>query len=241
MLALLLSGAAARAEPAPAPLPVPPVAEPAPAPDQASAPAAEPPAPAPALPPPGDAPPPPPAPVEPATAAAATPPPPVLPDRPKLELAVGMGASIDDAGLTEAGLSAIPAFFAMGGFGDGAVGLDFGAFVNSANGRYRSPNTPVDRLAFDGMVVVRPGASKSPSLPVPGYLRRVLGAAALDIGLGYERSSRIARSAESVTRLGVRIGAHLDLPLSPAPAPGAGGGELRLRLAVRRMMAFSTH
>jgi hypothetical protein len=206
-----------------------------------AAPLLPPPVSAPLLPPPADVAPPEPTVVEPAAAAEPEP----APARPRIEVAVGMGASIDDAGLTAAGLSAIPSFFAMGGFGDGYLGVDFGAFANNANGRYRAPNIPVDRLDFDGMLVIRPGARAAagarPAPLSPSYLSRIERTAALDIGLAYERSSRIASTgAQSVTRFGLRLGAHVDLPLTPAPQPGAAGGELRLRLAVRRMFAFAT-
>ncbi len=49
----------------------------------------------------------------------------VLPEpvaRPRLSLAVGMGATFDSAGFTS-GTHAIPAFFGVGGFGDGLVGI----------------------------------------------------------------------------------------------------------------------
>jgi len=169
--------------------------------------------------------------------------PPPPPERPRIELAVGMGASIDDTGLTKDGLSAIPSFFVMGGFGEGLVGLDFGLFTNSANGRYRSPNTPVDRLDVDAMLVVRPamaggGLGAGAGSGASAYAFRVLRTAALDIGAGYERLSRIVASAEEVSRVGLRVGAHIDVPLTPEPPPGV-GGELRLRLAARRLIGLS--
>jgi hypothetical protein len=154
--------------------------------------------------------------------------------RPQVEVAVGMGASFDNAGLRAAGMSAIPAFFAMGGFGGGVLGLDLGLFVNSANGRFRAPNVPVDRLAVDAMLVIRPGVGLRPD--DTRYGLRIVRTAALDVGLGYERAAHIAQKAEALNRFGTRVGAHLDVPLTAAGAPS----ELRLRVAVRRFIGGST-
>ncbi len=154
--------------------------------------------------------------------------------RPQLEVAVGMGASIDDAGLGAAGLSAVPSFYATGGFGEGTFGFDLGVFVNSATGRYRAPNVPVDRLGFDGMLVLRPFADLSPG--DDRYRMRVLRALALDLGIGYERDSRITRVPEELARFGARVGIHADIPLTPAGARS----ELRLRLTARRFVAASS-
>jgi hypothetical protein len=154
--------------------------------------------------------------------------------RPAIEIALGMGASIDDAGLHADGLSAVPSFYATGGFGKGTFGFDVGLFANSAVGRYRTPNDPVDRLGFDGMLVVRPFAEL-----VPGderYRMRVLRALALDLGLGYERDSRIANGPEVVDRFGARVGVHADVPLSPAGARS----ELRLRFTARRFVGATS-
>jgi hypothetical protein len=157
--------------------------------------------------------------------------------RPRIEVAAGMGASFDGAGLVS-GPSAIPAFFVMGGFGDGAIGVDLGVFTNSATGRFRTPNVPVDRIAFDAMMVIRPGATRffAETRAWAGkYGARVVQAAALDIGAGYERDSRITSGPQVVDRFGARLGAHLDIPLTPADA----ASELRLRLAVRRFVGAS--
>lgn len=154
--------------------------------------------------------------------------------RPAIEVALGMGASIDDAGLHADGVSAVPSFYATGGFGRGTLGFDVGVFVNSATGRFRTPNVPVDRLGFDGMLVVRPFADF-----VPGderYRTRVLRALALDLGLGFERDSRIANGPEAVDRFGARVGVHVDVPLSPAAA----SSELRLRLTARRFVGATS-
>ena len=145
--------------------------------------------------------------------------------RPPIEVAVGMGASIDDAGLRAAGLSAVPSFYATGGFGQGTFGFDLGVFVNSATGRYRTPNVPVDRLGVDAMLVVRPFAD---FVPGDGYDQRVLRALALDLGLGYERDSRIARGPEDVSRVGARR-RH-----SRRPSAHAGGRAQRAAAAADR-------
>jgi hypothetical protein len=176
-----------------------------------------------------------------ASATAPSPEPPAAPVvwRPKLEIALGMGASFDGSGLGAAGVSAIPAFFAMGGFGDGWVGFDFGVFANSAIGRFRAPATPIDRLGLDGMLVLRPAARLR--VDDARYRMRVLRSAALDVGMGFERASRIVRGPETADRIGFRVGAHVDIPLTAAARPGpvasgTSAGELRLRLGVRRLI-----
>jgi len=153
--------------------------------------------------------------------------------RPPIEVSVGMGASIDDTGLRAAGLSAVPSFYATGGFGQGTFGFDLGVFVNSATGRYRTPNLPVDRLGVDAMLVIRPFAD---FVLGDRYDRRVLRTLALDVGLGYERDSRISRGPEDVSRIGARVGIHADVPLTPARERS----ELRLRLTVRRLVGLTS-
>ncbi len=91
---------------------------------------------------------------------------------------------------------------------------------------------PVDRLGFDGMLVVRPFAE---FFAGDGYRVRVLRALALDLGLGYERDSRIERVPEVVNRFGARVGFHFDVPLTPA----GGRSELRLRFTGRRFVGAS--
>ena len=154
--------------------------------------------------------------------------------RPAIELALGTGASIDDAGMRAAGLSAVPSFYATGGFGQGMFGFDVGLFANSATGRYRTPNVPVDRLGFDGMLVIRPFADFVPA--DERYRMRVLRMLALDLGLGYERDSRLSPGPESVDRFGARVGVHADVPLTPAGARS----ELRLRFTARRFVGASS-
>jgi hypothetical protein len=156
------------------------------------------------------------------------------PSRPRIEVAVGVGASLDDGGDKNAKGFAVPSFFVMGGFGHGAVGLDLGVFANSADGRYNNVEVaPLDRLAATGIVVVRPLAELSPE--DWRYAMRIARTVAVDLGLGVERASRIARAAETVNRVGSLLGFHVDVPLTPRTAPQ----ELRLRLALRRFYGAS--
>jgi hypothetical protein len=157
--------------------------------------------------------------------------PPDLPPRPRMSLAVGMGASFDSAGFTD-GTHAIPAFFAVGGFGDGLLGAELGAFASSASGRFPMANaTPVDRLALDAFGVVRPAARVRPDDQRYGF--RVLHTVAVELGLGYERDGHTSGAG---TRWQIHTGARVDLPLFPAGWPS----ELRLRLAYRRALGLYT-
>jgi hypothetical protein len=159
-----------------------------------------------------------------------------LPSRPRIELAVGMGASVDGGGPTKAPAVAVPSFFVMGGFGSGTLGFDLTVFANSANGRYREPDfIPVDRLGLQGIVVVRLAAEARPD--DQRYRMRVARTLAIDLGVGVERASRLARVPETVNRLGTLIGLHADIPLTPSTSANA--SELRLRLAVRRFFGAS--
>ena len=147
-------------------------------------------------------------------------------DRPRLSLAVGMGASFDDTGLSPARTRAIPSFFAVGGFGDGFIGLDLAVFASTASGRYRPPDAPFDRQALDAMVVVRPLCHSLPP-DVVRFLPRVARTLGLELGGGFERDGR-GQTAEH--RFGFRLGGRLELPLTAARDPS----QLRVRLAVRR-------
>ncbi len=145
--------------------------------------------------------------------------------RPRLSLAAGMGATFDSAGFTS-GTHVIPAFFGVGGFGDGEFGFDLGAFSSSASGRFHgADDAPVDRLALDAFAVVRPAADLQPD--DARYGMRVLHTLAAEVGLGFERDGRTVGSG---TRFQIHTGARIELPLTPAGQPS----ELRLRLAVRR-------
>jgi len=151
------------------------------------------------------------------------------PARPRLSLAVGMGATRDAAGFSDGG-HFIPAFFGVGGFGDGLTGFDLGAFSSAASGRFPTTESPVDRLALDAFAVVRPAARVH-----PGDLRyglRVLRTLALELGLGFERDGQVVVSG---TRWVIHTGARIEFPLTTRQA-----GELRLRLAVRRAFGLYT-
>ncbi len=156
------------------------------------------------------------------------------PPRPRFSLAVGMGATFDSTGFSDGG-HLIPAFFGVGGFGDGLWGVDLGAFSSSASGRFTSPanlkDAPVDRLALDAFGVIRPAARVRRD--DQGYGFRVLHTVAAELGLGVERDGRTMVSG---SRLEVHTGARIELPLTPRGQPS----ELRLRLAVRHAVGLYT-
>ena len=152
------------------------------------------------------------------------------PPRPRLSLAVGMGATFDSVGFTD-GTHAIPSFFATGGVGvDWRVGFELQAFASSAQGRF--DGTPIDRLALDAVGVARPFAWVV-ALDDRRYSARVLRAAGLELGLGLERDGTTTNAG---SRWGLHTGARIELPLD---LPGY-ASELRLRLAVRRLWGFYT-
>jgi len=155
-----------------------------------------------------------------------------LPSRPRMSLAVGAGASFDATGFPN-GTHAIPAFFATGGFGDGPIGFELGAFASSVSGRYQMmPGyAPVDRLGLDAFGVVRPAAQMRPD--DARYRYRVLHTLAVEAGLGYER---VGYTIASGSRLLIHTGIRVELPLTPAGLPS----ELRLRLGYRRAMGVYT-
>ena len=235
-LAVLALAPAAVAQERPEPLVVP-SAEGPPAPSPpAQAPAAPPPvqpplveppqaaAPPPAQPPPVEAPPEQPPEMVEAELLALAPPP-----RPRLSLAVGMGATRDPAGFPDGG-HFIPAFFGVGGFGDGLVGFDLGAFSSAASGRFPTRDSPIDRLALDAFAVVRPAARALPG--DQRYRMRVLRTVGIELGLGFERDGQVAVSGD---RWVIHTGARIEFPLTTGQA-----GELRLRLAVRRAFGLYT-
>ena len=153
-----------------------------------------------------------------------------LPWRPRLSLAAGMGITFDATGST-GGTHTIPAFFAVGGFGDGLMGFDLGSFASSASGRFPAGTNPVDRLALDAFGVVRPAARLAPGNRRYGW--RLLRTAAAEVGLGLEREGRVTGSG---SRLALNTGARVELPLTRAGE----ASELRLRLAVRRDVGLFT-
>jgi hypothetical protein len=151
------------------------------------------------------------------------------PARPRMSAALGMGVSLDDAGLPRT--EVIPAFFATGGVGaDWPVGAELAAFSSSAQGR--GDGTPVDRLALDAVAVVRPFAWMV-SADDRRYRARLVRATGVEIGLGLERDGTTTRAG---SRYGVHLGARFEIPLG---LPGY-VSELRLRLAARRMEGLYT-
>jgi hypothetical protein len=158
-----------------------------------------------------------------------------VPERPRLSLAAGMGATFDAAGFA-GGTHAIPAFFAVGGFGDGLGGFDLGSFASSASGRFHAVvdgvmDSPVDRLALDAFGVIRPAARLAPG--DARYGMRVLRTLAGELGLGIERDGREMGSG---SRFELHTGARIELPLTRARE----ASELRLRLALRRAVGLYT-
>ena len=153
------------------------------------------------------------------------------PPRPRLSLAVGMGATRDATGFPD-GAHLVPAFFAEGGFGDSLLGVDLGAFSSSAFGRYTGPDQfPIDRLALDAFMVLRPAALYRRD--DQRYRMRVLHTLALELGPGLERDGTTTASG---TRFVIHTGARVELPLARRGQPS----ELRLRFAVRRAFGLYT-
>ncbi len=156
---------------------------------------------------------------------------PELAPRPRMSLAVGMGASFDASGFPN-GTHAIPAFIGTGGIGEGLAGFELGAFATSASGRYPATGgyAPMDRLALDAYGVLRPAARVRPEETRYGYL--VLRTVAVELGLGYERDGHTNGAG---SRWQVHTGARVDLPLTPGER-----SELRLRLGYRRALGLYT-
>ncbi len=151
------------------------------------------------------------------------------PPRPRLSLAVGMGATRDAVGFPD-GAHFIPAFFGVGGFGDGLIGVALGAFSSAASGRFPAADRPVDRLALDAFGVWRPAARLRPG--DSRYRLRVLRTLGIELGLGLERDGQVVISG---SRWLIHTGARLEFPLTSGQA-----SELRLRLAVRRAFGLYT-
>lgn len=151
------------------------------------------------------------------------------PPRPRLSLALGMGATRDSTGFPDGG-HFIPAFFGVGGFGDGRLGVALGAFSSAASGRFPTSDSPVDRLALDAFGVLRPAARIYPG--DQRYLSRVLRTVGVELGLGFERDGQVVVSG---SRWVIHTGARIEFPLTSGQA-----SELRLRLAVRRAFGLYT-
>ncbi|HVY40164.1 MAG TPA: hypothetical protein VHM31_19630 [Polyangia bacterium] len=153
------------------------------------------------------------------------------PPRPRMSLAVGFGASLDATGFGD-GTHAIPAFFGQGGFGDGVLGFELGAFSTAASGRFHASDAaPIDRLGLDGFFVIRPAAGVGAD--DVRYGMRVLRILAAEVGLGYERDGRTSGAG---SRFQIHTGARIELPLTPAGR----SSELRLRLGFRRAIGLYT-
>jgi hypothetical protein len=144
------------------------------------------------------------------------------PSRPKFQVALGLGASVDHNEPNPTPDSPIPSFFFAAGLGDGSLGLEARAFANGATG------TQITRLAGELVAVLRPFDRAMRERP--SYGARVLRAASIDVGPSIERVSRGPLSAR---RFGVMFGGHLDLPVGP---PGM-SKEMRVRLGARRLRA----
>jgi hypothetical protein len=151
------------------------------------------------------------------------------PPRPRLSLALGMGATRDPTGFPDGG-HFIPAFFGVGGVGDGLWGFGMGAFSSAASGRFPTSDSPVDRLALDAFGVLRPAARVRPG--EQRYLMRVLRTVGAELGLGFERDGQVVASG---SRWVLHTGARIEFPLTSGQA-----SELRLRLAVRRAFGLYT-
>lgn len=150
--------------------------------------------------------------------------------RPDFELAVGMGVSRDSIGFIPERTETLPAFFMMGGFGSGPVGVDVAAYAISAVGRFPSSDRPLDRQGVELLAIVRPVAFAIPR--GPRWSARLLRSISIAGGPAWEH---VTSGKPADSRAGFRIGGHLDVPLQAA----ARSGELRLRLGVRRLFGFS--
>jgi hypothetical protein len=143
------------------------------------------------------------------------------PQRPKFQVALGLGTSLDRRAPDRPN-HPVSAFFFAAGLGDGGVGVELRTFANGAT------FTQVTRLALEVVLVLRPLEPKLQARP--GYLGRVLRAIALDLGPSVER---VSMGPASARRYGLMLGAHLDFPVGPAGA----SKEMRLRLGARRLHA----
>lgn len=155
----------------------------------------------------------------------------VAQQRPRFDVAVGVGISRDGTGLSPARTASIPSFAAMLGLGDGLLGFGVGLLTTQALGRFRGQDQPVDRRSVEAIAMVRPfhpwfASNTSWAAGIPR-------SAVISVGAGYEQ---VSPGRITASRLGVRIGASMDLPLSSADR----GKELRLRFAVRRFLGLTS-
>jgi hypothetical protein len=142
--------------------------------------------------------------------------------RPKFQVAMGMGASLDRNAPNLTPGRPITAFFFAAGLGDGGVGLELRAFANGAH------FMQVTRLALELAFVLRP--LEPMFRDHDDYGARILRGASLDIGPSVER---VSLGPAATRRFGLMVGAHFDMPVGPAGA----GKEMRVRLGVRRLRA----
>jgi hypothetical protein len=143
----------------------------------------------------------------------------VVTSRPRFQVAIGLGLSVDRAAAHPDG--GLPAFFFSAGLGDGIAGLELRSFANGAT------QQQVIRLSFDLVGVLRPLAL---AFPAPSsYGARVLRSVGVGVGPGLEIATYNRRTDR---RTGLVTGAQLDLPFG---GPG-GASEVRLRLGFRRFL-----
>jgi hypothetical protein len=139
--------------------------------------------------------------------------------RPRFQVAVGMGTSLD-SNLARDQTIRVPSFFFSAGVGAGLLGLDLRSFANGAS------NVQISRLSVEVVGVVRPFVLLQDG---GGYGSRVLRTIGVHAGPAYERVS-LGMSVEP--RLGAALGLHVDFPIG---APNL-GKELRIRVGARRMV-----
>jgi hypothetical protein len=144
--------------------------------------------------------------------------------RPKVHVALGLGASFDKGPSNPKPDRPITAFLFTLGIGDHLLGLDLRSCANAPTG---PAPMQLSRLSGELVGVVRPLVL---FLDRPGYGYRVLRTASVDLGFGIER---VSISLESDWRFGLVAGGHIDLPVGPEGT----GKELRVRLGVRRLVA----
>jgi hypothetical protein len=139
--------------------------------------------------------------------------------RPRLEVAVGMGGSIDRAAPNPHPERPVASFFFDAGLGAGLLGVNLRSFANGAT------KLQVTRLSFELLLATRPLVLLASDA---SYLGRVARSAALELGPATER---VSQDVEAAWRAGLVVGAHADLPIGPAARK-----ELHVRLGARRML-----
>jgi hypothetical protein len=139
--------------------------------------------------------------------------------RPKFQVAVGMGTSLD-SNLGGDRTIRVPSFFFSAGVGAGLFGLDLRSFANGAS------NVQVSRLSVEVVGVARPFVLLHDA---GGYGSRVLRTVGVHAGPAYER---VSLGMAVKPRLGAALGVHVDFPIG---APNL-GKELRIRVGARRMV-----